>query len=168
VGGQVESGEAFSASTLPTWQVAGLRSVRRPLGIAIALVAVCTVTLWVATNMATAGEFRYNAADFAIVFTDMFGESSGMWLILALIGHALAAMLVLIWGATRVVRPAVGDSPLPLVMSAVVMAVLALAVVVFLQGVSEGWWPIGIAAVIVAAAAAWAVQSGKPNILTTP
>lgn len=201
----------FVGFEIPTTVSDRLRSVRRPLGIAIALVAVCAITLWVATNMATAGEFRYNAADFAIVFTDMFGESSGIWLIIALIGHALAAVLVLMWGATRVVRSAVGDSPLPLVMTAVVMAVLALAVsigwrdsgtkiwgvagvlllvvyvaaaqanlriddsttawawfagmgialavVVFLYGVSEGWWPMLIAAVIVAAAAAWAVKS---------
>jgi hypothetical protein len=37
---------------------------------------------------------------------------------------------------------------------------LVLAAVVFLKGVSEGWWPIGIAAVIVAAAVAWSVKSG--------
>ena len=40
------------------------------------------------------------------------------------------------------------------------MAVV-LMVVVFLTGVSEGWWPTGIAAAIVAVAAGWALNSGR-------
>jgi hypothetical protein len=204
---------AFAGFEIPTTVSDRLRSVRQPLGIAIALVAVCATTAWVATNMATTGEFRYDAADLAIIASDMFGESGGMSLMVALIAQAIAAMLVLVWGATRVIRPAVGDSPLPLVMTAVVMAALALAVsigwgdaaaklwgvagvllfvvyvaaaqansrlndsnttawawfalmgialavVVFLHGVSEGWWPILIAAAVTAAAA-WAVKSDR-------
>jgi len=147
----------FVGFEIPTTVSDRLRSVRRPLGIAIALVAVCAITLWIATNMATAGEFRYSAADFAIVFTDMFGDSSGMWLILALIGHALAAMLVLMWGATRVVRPAIGDSPLPLATSAVVMAVLALAVSIgWADFEAKIWGVAGVLLLVVYVAAAQA------------
>ena len=39
----------------------------------------------------------------------------------------------------------------------------ALAVVVFLKGASDGWWPVGIAAAIAAAAAVWALKSGRPS-----
>jgi hypothetical protein len=39
----------------------------------------------------------------------------------------------------------------------------ALVVVVFLKGSSDGWWPVGIAAAITAAAAVWALKSGRPS-----
>jgi hypothetical protein len=172
---------------------------------------VCATTAWVASNMATAGDFRYEAVDLPIIVSDTFGESASMWLLVATIALTVAAILVLVWGATRVIRPASGTSAVPLVVTAVVTGVLALplsigwgdaeklrgvagllllvvyvaaahansrlddsntpawalfalmgivlAVVVFLRVASEGWWPIGIAALIVAAAAAWTVAT---------
>jgi hypothetical protein len=201
----------FAGFEIPTTVNDRLASVRRPLGIAIALVAVCATTAWVASNMATAGDFRYEAVDLVTTASDMFGESASLWLLAATIALTVAAILVLVWGATRVIRPASGTSAVPLVVTAVVTGVLALplsigwgdaeklrgvagllllvvyvaaahansrlddsntpawalfalmgivlAVVVFLRGASEGWWPIGIAAVIVAAAAAWTVAT---------
>jgi uncharacterized membrane protein HdeD (DUF308 family) len=38
---------------------------------------------------------------------------------------------------------------------------IVLVVVAFLKGASEGWWPSGIAAAITAAAAVWALKSGR-------
>jgi hypothetical protein len=201
----------FAGFEIPTTANDRLASVRRPLGIAIALVAVCATTAWVASNMATAGDFRYEAVDLPIIVSDTFGESASMWLLVATIALTVAAILVLVWGATRVIRPASGTSAVPLVVTAVVTGVLALplsigwgdaeklrgvagllllvvyvaaahansrlddsntpawalfalmgivlAVVVFLRVASEGWWPIGIAALIVAAAAAWTVAT---------
>jgi len=190
-----------------------LASVRRPLGIAIALVAVCATTAWVASNMATAGDFRYEATDLGYIASDMFGESASLWLLAPTIALTVAAILVLVWGATHVIRPATGDSAVPLVVTAVVTGMLALplsigwgdaeklrgiagllllvvyvaaahansrlddsnttawalfavmgialGVVFFVRGASDGWWPIGIAAVIVivVAAAARGVKS---------
>ena len=126
--------------------------------------------------------------------------------------QTVAALLVLIWGATRVVRTPGVATLLPLVGTAVAMGVLALAVcagwgapklwgvgaillfvvyvaaahansrlddsnttawawfavmgivlavVVFLKGASDGWWPIGIAAVIVVASGVAAVDRNR-------
>jgi hypothetical protein len=196
-----------------------LASVRRPLGIAIALVAVCATTAWVASSMATAGDFRYEALDLGYIASDMFGESVLLWLNAATIALTVAATLVLVWGATRVIRPATGTSVVPLVVTAVVTGVLALplsigwggaeklpgvasllllvvyvaaahansrlddssttawawfalmgvvlAVVAFLTGASQSWWPVVVALIVVAAAGAWAVQSGKSTASIT-
>jgi hypothetical protein len=204
---------AFTAFEIPTTVSDRLSSVRRPLGVAMGIVVLGSVTAWVATNMGATGEFRYDAGDLVMIATQMLGEWGGVWfLAAATIAQTVAALLVLIWGATRVVRTPGVATLLPLVGTAVTMGVLplavcvgwgapklwgvgaillfvvyvaaaqansrlddsnttawawfalmgiVLAVVVFLKGASDGWWPIGIAALIVAAAAAWAFQSGQ-------
>jgi hypothetical protein len=204
---------AFAGFEIPTTASDRLRSVRRPLGGAMALVTLCAALAWVATNLGSTGEFHYDAADLVIIAAQMFGDAGNLWLLAATIAQAVAALLVLIWGATRVVRPPFTGSPLPLAVTAVVMVLLVLAisfgwgdaaaklwgvagilllvvyvaaaqansrlddsttawtvfalmaivlvVVAFLKGASEGWWPTGIAAAIVAAAAVWALNSGR-------
>ncbi|MFI5510113.1 hypothetical protein ACIA48_21820 [Mycobacterium sp. NPDC051804] len=208
---------AYVAFEVPTTVSDRLGSVRSPLGAAIGLVTLCSVLAWVATNMGTAGEFRYDAGDLVVVATEMLRDLGGVWfLAAATIAQAVAALLVLIWGATRVVRRPGTESLLPLVSTAVSMGVLAVAVctswgaptlwgvgalllfvvylaaahansrlddsstiswawfatmaimvavIAFLTGASEGWWPVGVAVLVVAAAAAWAVQSGKSERL---
>jgi len=204
---------AFAGFEIPTTAGDRLTSVRRPLGGAMALVTVCAVLAWVATNLGATGEFRYDAADLVIIAGQMFGGTGNLLLLAATIAQAVAALLVLIWGATRVVRRPATGSALPVAVTAVVMGLLALAmsfgwgdaaarlwgvpgilllvvyvaaaqansrlddstaawavfalmavvlmVVVFLTGVSEGWWPTGIAAAIVTVAAGWAMNSGR-------
>jgi len=205
---------ALAVFEIPTTVNARLGSVARPLGFAMAFVALCAAVTWVATNVGSTGEFHYDAADLFQVATQMFGDSGGMWLFGAMAAQAVAALLVLVWGATRVIRTPASDSPIPLVVTAVVTGVLAmpmsggwgdaaaklwgvagilllvvyvaaahansrlddssatawarfalmglvLAVTVFLTGAGAGWWPIGIAAVIVAAAAAWVVKTER-------
>jgi hypothetical protein len=205
---------AFAGFEIPTAASDRLRSVRWPLAGAIALVTSCAALAWLATNLGSTGQFRYDAADLVLVAAQMFDDTGSTWLLAATTAQAVAALLVLIWGAMRVVRPPGPVSPVPLAMTAVVIAPLVLAisfdwggaaaklwgvagllllvvyvaaahansrlddsntpawalfalmgvvlaVVVFLRGASEGWWPIGIAAVIVGAAAAWTVKSGR-------
>jgi hypothetical protein len=208
---------AFAGFEIPTAANDRLRSISRPLGYAMALVVLCATLAWVATNMATAGDFRYDAGDLTQVAGAMFGMTSGFWLLLtATMAQAVAALLVLMWGATRVVRPPRTDSVLPLVAAGVATTVVAafvsggwagagsklwgvggllliaiyllaaqansrsddantaawtlfavmglvLAPVVILKGLAEGWWPVGIAVVILAAAAAWAVKRPEPQ-----
>jgi hypothetical protein len=204
----------FAVFEIPTTMNARLTSVARPLGLAMGLVVLCATVAWVATNMGSDGEFRYDAADFVEITGEMFGEPGQLWLLAATIAQGIAALLVLVWGATRVIRPPATDSPAPLAVTAVVMGVLALtmaygwgdaaaklwgvagillvvvyvaaaqansrlddssttawavfalmgvvvAVTAFLTGAATGWWPVAIAAVIVVAAAAWAVQSER-------
>lgn len=200
---------------IPTTVSDRLRSVGGPLGFAMAVTALCAVTTLVAANMGSTGEFRYDAGDLVQIAAEMFGETAGPWFLAATVSQAVAALLVLLWGATRVIRPSdAGNSPWPLVTSAMMTVVLvlvlstgwgdagaklggvaglmllavylaaaqansrlddsnnaawawfalmgiALAVVVLLTGVDGGWWPVGIAAAIVAAAAAWAVKSDR-------
>jgi hypothetical protein len=204
----------FAGFEIPTTVNDRLATVRRPLGISIALVAVCATTAWVASNMATAGDFRWEATNLVVIFSDMFGQSASLWLLAATIALTVAAILVLVWGATRVIRSATGTTRVPLVLTAVVTGVLAfalpigwgdaqgalwqvagllilavyvaaaqansrlddsntvawawfalmgvvLAVVAFLIGASQGWWPVVVTLFVVAAAAAWAIQSDK-------
>lgn len=64
-----------------------------------------------------------------VVATEMLRDLGGVWfLAAATIAQAVAALLVLTWGATRVVREPVTESLVPLVCTAVAMDVLALAV----------------------------------------
>lgn len=188
-----------------------LTSVRKPLGLTIAATALCATVAWVAANVGSTTEFRYDAADLVLIVTEMFGDSGTLWLLAATITQAVAALLVVVWGATRVIRPADGYSPMPLVITTVAIGVLGLviaadwldagtkfwgvagvlllivyvlaaqansrlddssttawalfalmgvvlAVFVFVKGAIDGWWPIGIAAVIVAAAVAWSAK----------
>jgi hypothetical protein len=206
----------FAGFEIPTAVSYRLRSVTRPLGFAVALVALCATMAWVAVNMGTTGDFRYDAVELVPLAAQLFGQQGGLWPTLAAtIAEALAAVLVLTWGAMRVARPSRTGSPLPFAATAVTTMVLAfavsdgwadagaklwgvaallllvvyvlaaqansrlnnfstaawalfalmglvLAVVAFLIGVSQSWWPVGIAVVILAAAAAWAVKRPGP------
>jgi hypothetical protein len=204
----------FAVFEIPTVVNERLTSVGRPLGYAVVLVTLCAAVSWVAADIGTKGEFFYDAANLVEIAVEMFGEAGHVWLLAATVAQGVAALLVLVWGATRVIRSSVADRPLPLAFTAVMMAVLVLAiasgwgdlgtklwgvagillfvvylaaaqansciddsntgawallafmgltlaVVVFLIGVAQGWWAVGIAAVVVAAAAAWAVRSGR-------
>lgn len=118
---------------IPTTASDRLRSVRRPLGYAMALVALCATMAWVAANMGTTGEFRYDAVDLAPVAAEMFGRPGGLWvLVAASIAQMVAGLLVLIWGATRVARPHLAGSLLPWELTAVATMVLAFLV-------ASGW-----------------------------
>jgi hypothetical protein len=123
---------AFAGFEIPTTASDRLRSVRRPLGTAMALVTLCAALAWVATNLGSTGEFRYDAADLVIIAAQMFGDTGNLWLLAATIAQAVTALLVLIWGAARVVRPPVTGSSLPSAVTAGVMALLVLAI-------SFGW-----------------------------
>ena len=209
---------AFAGFEIPTTVSDRLSSVRRPLGFAMGVVVVCSVMAWVATNISVTGEFRYDAGDLVLIASQMLHDLGGVWfLTAATLAQVVAALLVLVWGATRVVRTPGSASLLPLVGTTVAMAALALAVctswgapnlwgvgalllfvvylaaahansrlddsnttawawfalmgvvvavVAFLTGASGGWWPVGVAGIVVAAAGVLAVQSGKSQRLS--
>ena len=123
----------------------------------MALVALCAAVTWVATNMGTTGEFRYDAADLFQVVTQMFSESGGLWLFGATVAQAVAALLVLVWGATRVIRTPASDSPMPLAVTAIVMGVLAMAMAGgWGDAAAKLWGVAGILLLVVYVAAAQA------------
>ena len=76
---------AFAVFEIPTTVNARLTSVARPLGLAMALVVLCAAVAWVATNMGSTGEFRYDAVDLFQIAAEMFGDSGGLWLLAATI-----------------------------------------------------------------------------------
>ncbi len=148
---------AFAGFEIPTTVSDRLRSVRRPLGGAMALVTLCAALAWIATNIGTAGEFRYDAGNLVMVAAQMFGNAGSQWLLAATIAQAVAALLVLVWGATHVVRRPVTVSPVPLATTAVVMALLVLAISFDWGDASAKLWSVaGILLLVVYVAAAHA------------
>jgi hypothetical protein len=148
---------AFAGFEIPTTASDRLRSVRRPLGGAIALATLCAALAWVATNLGSTGEFRYDAADLVLIAGQMFGGTGSLWLLAATIAQAVAALLVLIWGARRVVRPHITGSALPLAVTAVVMILLVLAISLRWGDAAAHLWGVaGILLLAVYAAAAHA------------
>lgn len=110
---------------IPTVVSDRLRSVARPLGLAMALLVVCAATAWAAVNVATTGDFRYDAADLILIAGDMFGESVSLWMVGASIATATAVLLVLLWGATRVAHQEVRSGGAGLMVTAVAVGALA-------------------------------------------
>ena len=142
---------------IPTAANDRLRSVARPLGWTLAFVVVCAATAWAAVNLATAGDFHYDAADLIVIASEMFGESASLWLLAASGATATAIMLVLLWGATRVVHDRIGRGGL---VSAVTATAIALLAVVMCRGWGEVpaklWGVAGILLIVVYLAAAHA------------
>jgi hypothetical protein len=148
---------AFAGFEIPTTASDRLRSVRRPLGGAMALVTLCAALAWIATNIGTAGEFRYDAGNLVMVAAQMFGDAGSQWLLAATVAQAVAALLVLVWGAMRIVRRPATVSPVPLATTAVVMALLVLAISFDWGDASAKLWGVaGILLLVVYVAAAQA------------
>ena len=95
--------------------------------------------------MATVGDFRYDAADLAPIASQMFGELGALWpLLAATTAQAIAALLVLTWGAKRIVAPfAAAASPMPLALTAVATIALALVAAGDPAGLSAKLWGVG-------------------------
>jgi hypothetical protein len=148
---------AFAGFEIPTTVSDRLRSAGWPLGGAMALVTLCAALAWIAANIGSAGEFRYDAGDLVMVAAQMFGNAGSGWLLAATVAQAVAALLVLVWGATRVIRPSVTASPVPLATTAVVTTLLALAISFDLGHASAKLWGVaGILLLVVYVAAAQA------------
>lgn len=132
----------FTGFEIPTTASDRLRVVGRPLGIAVGLVVLCAVTGVVAVNIASIGDFRYDAANLTPLASQMFGEWGGVRLLLAATtAQAVAALLVLAWGAKRVVAPYVEQtSPWPVTATAVVTMVVAWLVSTDWLGSAEKLW----------------------------
>ena len=123
----------------------------------MALVTLCAALAWIATNIGTAGEFRYDAGNLVMVAAQMFGDAGSQWLLAATVAQAVAALLVLVWGAMRIVRRPATVSPVPLATTVVAMALLVLAISFDWGGASAILWGVaGILLLVVYVAAAQA------------
>jgi hypothetical protein len=134
---------------IPTAAVDRMQSLRRPLGLAVAIVALVALVAWVAANIGIVGEFRYDAAELVFIASDIFGGPTTALLFGATIALALAAVLVLIWGAARVVRRTDSGELSPVLATAGVTGVLTLLVSGGWGGASEKLW--GVAGLLLLA-----------------
>jgi hypothetical protein len=80
----------------------GVRSIARPMSFAIAVAVVCAALVWIADQLATAGEFRYDASGFADATFEYFGVAGINWLFAAMISAGVAMLLAMMWAAVRV------------------------------------------------------------------
>lgn len=113
-----------------------LRSVSRPLGVVLAAITVCTVTLLVAVNVAAAGGFHYEAGAFSSIAVEIFGETSRFWLLAGPVPLSCAAVLALLWAATRVAGRLFGGGVATSTLVAVAVAVVAVVLCRYQRDVS--------------------------------
>ncbi len=131
---------------IPTTASDRLRSVARPLGWAMTLVALSAATMWAAANVGTSGVVRYDAEGLIWVVSQMFPDSTGLLMLIASVALSLAALLVLMWGATRIAPPPIpGEAPGVLLVTAAT-AVLAIAMCRGWGDVSAKLW--GVAGIL--------------------
>lgn len=88
----------FEAATAASGR---LRSVGRPLGAAVGVAALCAATVLLATNVGSTGGFHYDATNFSLIIMEFFGTSGRYWLIAGTVSLGSAAVLALMWAATR-------------------------------------------------------------------
>jgi hypothetical protein len=113
-----------------------LQSAGRPLGTALAAIAGCTVTLLVATNVAAAGGFQYEASSFPSIAVEIFGEPSRLWLLAGAVPLSCAAVLALMWAATRVAGRLFGAGVATSTLVAAAVAVVAVALCRYQRDIS--------------------------------
>jgi hypothetical protein len=148
-----------------------LQSVSRPLGLALAAVAVCTVTLLVAVNVAAAGGFQYQASSFSSIAVEMFGYPSRFWLLAGPVPLSCAAVLALLWAATRVAGRLFGDGVATSTLVAVTVAVVAVVLCRYQRDVSgllAGVAALLLLAVYILVAEANSRVSGTPAAVQVP
>jgi hypothetical protein len=80
----------------------GVRSIVRPMSLAIAVGVACAALVWIADELATTGEFRYDSSGFADATYEYLGAAGINWLFAALICAGVAMLLAMMWAAVRV------------------------------------------------------------------
>jgi hypothetical protein len=102
-----------------------LRSVGVPLGIALAAITGCAVTLLLAANVATADGFQYRVSSIATLLSEYFGTQSNVWQLAAFVPLSCAAALALMWAVTRVAGRVFGPAATPRMLVTVTVGGLA-------------------------------------------
>jgi ethanolamine permease len=78
-----------------------LRSVARPMGVALAAAMVCIALIWTAEQVGTTGGFSYPGA-FPGVVEGFFGVSGTNWLVMMTACVQMPALLAVMWALRRV------------------------------------------------------------------
>jgi hypothetical protein len=94
---------ALAGFEICTTANARLRSVGRPMAIAIAAVTGCAAVLWLADHLGATGGFRFAPMGLGSIVSDFFGESGAVWILVSSLLANAAALVVLSTVAARIV-----------------------------------------------------------------
>ncbi|OCB15388.1 hypothetical protein A5717_07830 [Mycolicibacterium porcinum] len=79
-----------------------LRSVARPMGLALVTAMACAALIWAATQMGTTGGFSYSAGDFTSVVSELLGASGTNWGMIMSACALTSALLAVTWALLRI------------------------------------------------------------------
>lgn len=102
-----------------------LESVARPVGAAVGLTALGAVALLLAVNVAATGGFHPTAQNLSLIVSEFYADAGFYWFTTGALCLASAALLGLMWAATRVAGRLFGSGPEVAMLVAAVMCVLA-------------------------------------------
>jgi hypothetical protein len=159
-----------------------LHSLVRPVGLAVAAVCVCAVTVWTAEQLGSTAGFGLTVSNFPLIASEFFGSSATYWLIVAGLAVRAAVLLGLMWAAIQVVGRLGRGGTSGLGAAAGVVAVTAMLVIPFCRGWAGlpdkvdhvGTWVLLVVYVVVAEAysrasgdttAAWWIRIYQPVLL---
>ncbi|WP_166906532.1 APC family permease [Mycobacterium sp. DL440] len=114
----------FEAATVVSGR---LESVARPVGTAVGITALGAATLLVAANVGATGGFHNTAVNLSLIISQFFADAGYYWFTTGALCLGSAALLALMWAATRVAGRLFGAGPEVALLVPAVMCVLALA-----------------------------------------
>lgn len=112
----------FEAATVVSGR---LQSVARPVGAALGVTALGTAALLLAANIGATGGFHRTATNLSLIVYQFFSDAGYYWLATAALCLSSAALLGLMWAATRVAVRLFGSGPEVATLVPAVMCVLA-------------------------------------------
>ncbi|MUL83846.1 MULTISPECIES: hypothetical protein [unclassified Mycolicibacterium] len=112
----------FEAATVVSGR---LESVARPMSAALVVTALGAVALLLAANIGATGGFHATAANLSLIIFRFFGDAGYYWFAAGALCLASAALLALMWAATRVAARLFGSGPEVTTLVPAVMCVLA-------------------------------------------
>jgi hypothetical protein len=112
----------FEAATVVSGR---LESVARPVGTAVGVTALGAVALLAAANLGATGGFHGSAVNLSLIVSQFFADAGFYWFATAALCLGSAALLALMWAATRVAGRLFGSGPEVALLVSAVMCVLA-------------------------------------------
>ena len=81
---------------------ARVRSVSRPIGTAIAAIALCAATGWVAVALAFDTPLAFDVSQMVLLASDLFADAGSLWLLVSSLALGSAGLLAITLAAVRV------------------------------------------------------------------
>ncbi|MCG7608253.1 MULTISPECIES: APC family permease [Mycobacterium] len=112
----------FEAATVVNGR---LESVARPVGAAVGVTALTTVVLLLAANIGATGGFTPSAQNLSLIVSEFYADAGFYWFVTGALCLGSAALLGLMWAATRVAARLFGSGPEVAILVPAAMCVLA-------------------------------------------